>query len=559
MRCLRFPLLALATVFFISGCGGKDAPNQRGAQKAAKYYGEASKAEDSAMPTRSAPKARHSDTAEEPAGSERSEDAAPAEVASIPKRESPDAEPPRGPEPADEVRKPESKPEESKRVHRERQQIRAGTLTAGSLNDQKNLDDYRQYLSEAQQSPAGRNFPPFRLGERVLIEVKDSEGNGVSDAQVTVTQIGKVEGKDEGVLLDTWTRADGRTFFSTGWDAAAIDQAGEATFELTVRPPAGKPVVKTVSAAQSPWVVELDEITAKLPEQLDLALVVDTTGSMGDELNYLKVEFDNIVSRVHRMFPNVEQRYALICYRDEGDDYVVRNVIDFTSSPPDFRAKLAAQSAKGGGDTPEAMHLALENSLKLNWRRENTARVMFLVADAPPHHPHIQRAMTAVSDLRQKGVAVYPLAASSAMDECEFLMRAMAFLTRGQYLFLTDHSGVGNPHAKPHAPKYEVEPLNQLMIRMIASELSGKEVLATEIIATEESDGSDPPPIPQEQNQSAIEDHVEEYPVHPVTYRHGYNPQSHARPSIWDSGWFRFAAAIVIIAGILYVDHRMRT
>ena len=30
-------------------------------------------------------------------------------------------------------------------------------------------------------------------------------------------------------------------------------------------------------------------------------------------------------------------------------------------------------------------------------------------------------------------------------------------------------AGVGNPHAKPHAPKYEVEPLNQLMIRMIAS------------------------------------------------------------------------------------------
>ena len=56
----------------------------------------------------------------------------------------------------------------------------------------------------------------------------------------------------------------------------------------------------------------------------------------------------------------------------------------------------------------------------------------------------------------------------------------------GQYLFLTDHSGVGNPHAEPHVPDYQVERLDRLMIRMIASELSGKRFAADEVIAVED-------------------------------------------------------------------------
>ncbi len=463
-------------------------------------------------------------------------------------------EPPTTPKPTDSDLAVESL-EEKPNQNQYRFQIRPGTLTAGSLNDHQNLEDYRQYLSEAQQSAAGRNMPSFNIGQRVLIEVQDAQGNGVSDVHITVTEIGQAEGENEGVLLDTLTRADGKTFFSTGLDTRSQAE----TFELTIRPPGGEAIIKQVSSAQSPWVVELPQVSRTLPGQLDLALVVDTTQSMADELNYLKVELDNIVGTIHRLFPNVEQRYALVVYRDEGDDYVVRNVIDFTSSLPDFRAKLAEQSARGGGDIPEAMHIALEYSTKLSWRHENTARVMFLVADAPPHQPHVERTLAAVKDLRQKGVAVYPLAASGVMDECEFLMRATAFLTRGQYLFLTDHSGVGNPHAKPHAPKYEVEPLNQLMIRMIASELSGKSVLAQEIIATEESDGSEPPPIPQEQNQSSAVQPGEHHSVGAACssgadFRHTPN-----YVSVWDTTWFRIVAAVFIISGILFVDNRLRS
>jgi hypothetical protein len=66
------------------------------------------------------------------------------------------------------------------------------------------------------------------------------------------------------------------------------------------------------------------------------------------------------------------------------------------------------------------------------------------------------------------------------------MMRAIGFLTEGQYLFLTDHSGVGNSHAMPQAPSYSVEKLDQLMVRMIAEKLCGEAGLPQDVIAVEE-------------------------------------------------------------------------
>jgi hypothetical protein len=122
------------------------------------------------------------------------------------------------------------------------------------------------------------------------------------------------------------------------------------------------------------------------------------------------------------------------------------------------------------------MHRGLEDAAALEWRDGNTARVLFLVADAPPHAEHMARTMNAVNALRRKGVAIYPVACSGYDNPTEFVMRTSALLTGGQFLFLTDDSGVGNAHAEPHLTNYHVERLDKLMIRMIAGELAGKRI-----------------------------------------------------------------------------------
>jgi hypothetical protein len=243
-----------------------------------------------------------------------------------------------------------------------------------------------------------------------------------------------------------------------------------------VTPPAGAGEIKqSIPSGVSRWEVTLPSVRAALPRYLDLAIVLDTTGSMGDELKYLQSEIRGITTAIHKRFPEVEQRFALILYRDDGDEYITRP-FDFTASIDTFHKNLLKQSANGGGDYPEAMHRGLEEANQLRWRTEDTARVLFLIADAPPHAQHIPRTITAANALRKRGVAIYPVACSGYDDACEAVMRSCAMLTGSQFLFLTDDSGVGDSHGEPHIPFYQVQRLEQLMVRMIASELSGRRI-----------------------------------------------------------------------------------
>src|SRR5262249_10220563 len=145
--------------------------------------------------------------------------------------------------------------------------------------------------------------------------------------------------------------------------------------------------------------------------------------------------------------------YGLVLYRDEGDEYVTRP-FPFTASLDDFKTNLSAQRATGGGDEPEALHRGLEEAVQLSWRDADTARVLFLLTDAPPHAQFAGLTTTALNALRKRGVAVYPVACSGTSDPAEFVLRACALLTGSEYLFLTDDSGVGNPHGEPHIPFY---------------------------------------------------------------------------------------------------------
>ena len=64
---------------------------------------------------------------------------------------------------------------------------------------------------------------------------------------------------------------------------------------------------------------------------------------------------------------------------------------------------------------------------------------------------------------------MFPVAASGVDKPTEFLFRAMAAMTGGKYVFLTDDSGVGNSHEEPDITGYTVEKLNDLMVREIRS------------------------------------------------------------------------------------------
>ena len=338
--------------------------------------------------------------------------------------------------------------------------LQAGQLTAGEWDDNLNFERYQQYISDYLQSMP--DMPTIPSGDRVIVRVVDAEGTPVSNANVTISS------GDE-TLLNAPTASDGRVLFLPGHDGA--DAEDTLSIEIESELGAG-----TLSAD---FVVEdgvatfvLEDVAAELPDALDLAFVVDATGSMGDELEYLKAEIDYIAQSIEADHPNLPMRFALVVYRDIGDKYVTKTA-DFTSDLDDFRATLEKQSANGGGDYPEAMDKALADMNALSWNDGNTARVAFLVADAPPHRKDAGDFLKEVDSSRRQGIKLYTVAASGVADEAEYLMRVASQATLARYLFLTDDSGIGNAHAEPHIPCYHVQLLSDLTVRMVLSELSG--------------------------------------------------------------------------------------
>ena len=190
---------------------------------------------------------------------------------------------------------------------------------------------------------------------------------------------------------------------------------------------------------------------------------------MGDEISYLKAELKDVIGKIQDTLPNLDIQLGSVFYRDQGDAYITKTS-DLSSDISKTVNFIKNQSADGGGDEPEAVEEALEEAIKnLNWRENVTARLLFLVLDAPPHHnDEIVKKMQELTALAaEKGIRIIPVTCSGIGKSTEYLMRSLALATNGTYLFLTDHSGVGNPHIEPTTDEYDVELLNDLLIRVI--------------------------------------------------------------------------------------------
>jgi len=212
-------------------------------------------------------------------------------------------------------------------------------------------------------------------------------------------------------------------------------------------------------------------ISCQEVENVDVAFVVDATGSMGDEINFLQAEMSDIIFQSKQISNKLNFRFANVYYRDEGDSYVTKSM-DFNRILSESDAFINEQAAGGGGDFPEAMDVGLDSAInKLSWSESARARILFLILDAPPHQGSAvnERLQRLILQASEKGIRIVPIGASGIDKSTEYLMRALALGTNGTYTFLTDHSGIGNSHIKPSTDTYEVETLNAILVRIMKS------------------------------------------------------------------------------------------
>ncbi len=348
--------------------------------------------------------------------------------------------------------------------------VRAGVLTAGDIDDGLNLAAFQRYLAGAQKAVG---LPMANFGAPVLAQVLGPDGAPASGARVTLRLPKAAE-----AFYDGYAGVDGMvTVFP-----AALGAGRPGTVELRAFSGAGE-VSQLVQTGGARVQVALAGGGAVAPEFLDLVFVLDATGSMGDEIAWLARDLTQIVSRARSGFGGVDIRYGLIVYRDVGDDFVVKSY-GFTGSVAEMKAEVRAQTADGGGDYPEAAADALQAAMALPWRRGQGERLMFQIADAPPHGADAGRYLAAARAAAGANVQIFGLGASGVGAEAEYLLRQASALTGGRYLFLTDDSGVGGSHAEPTVSCYQVTALNDLMVRVLRAELSGRRIEAGSVVRT---------------------------------------------------------------------------
>ncbi|XEC93491.1 VWA domain-containing protein [Paenibacillus tarimensis] len=339
---------------------------------------------------------------------------------------------------------------------------RPGQLTAGEWNDTLNWSDWENLLNGQDGYGYQERWGFFNF-RRLVVEVSSKDGP-VADAIVIV--------KDKSGQFVWESRTDllGRAF---AYAELFDDQRERRESVYSVEVQVGQDIVKQYEnvpiSRQEVLKINVDG-KSDLPDTADIMFVVDTTGSMKDELQYLASELKDVVRRVDQESgQRLKLRLSANFYRDHYDDYVVRP-FPFTGDVEQAVKQIAAQTAEGGGDYPEAVDEALTDALhEHEWSREARARLLFLVLDAPPHDDSrsLARMRDLTKDAARMGVRIIPVVSSGTNIDTQYLMRFMAAATGGTYLFLTDHSGIGNDHIEPDVGEYEVQYLNDLLTGVI--------------------------------------------------------------------------------------------
>lgn len=332
---------------------------------------------------------------------------------------------------------------------------KSGILTAGEWSDNGDWDFFQTVLKNAPGWDLYQQSWNMWPSERITARVRSGQ-EPVPNAAVTLLD---VQGN---VLWNAVTDNKGNAYLFYG--IFGNQQAQPASIKVT----AGQLNAEQPVGAQDVAAVFNLEQAQPPRKSLDLMLVFDTTGSMGDELSYLQEELQNVVEQVRWNNANIPTRLSVNFYRDHGDAYIVRP-FPFTDEIPKAVKQLRQQSANGGGDYPEAVEMALENAVyDHDWATDST-KLLFLILDAPPHREQavIHSLQNAIDRASQMGIRIIPIASSGIDKETEFLLRTIAASTGGTYVFLTDDSGVGNSHIEPTIGNYTVQKLNKLLVEII--------------------------------------------------------------------------------------------
>ncbi|MCC6721842.1 MAG: carboxypeptidase regulatory-like domain-containing protein [Bacteroidia bacterium] len=337
--------------------------------------------------------------------------------------------------------------------------LKAGTLTAGEINDFSKWTLWNDLNEGELKSYISTWF--FLPKYRFCVLITNQNKIPLNDVEVVLKNY------DNKIIWQSRSDNTGKAeLWANLFDTSIL---GQNDFEIEIAYNGKTYSIEKAKKFENGINNYIINTTCDKKTNVDIVFAVDATGSMGDEIEYLQTELYDVIEKIKLNNSDLTLRMGSVFYRDIHDSYItkeqgltsnIREVIDF----------IKEQSADGGGDEPEAVDAALQVAIeKFDWSKEARTRIVFLVLDASPHQNKevVERIHKYTEMAAKLGIRIVPVVCSGIDKSGEYLMRSIALATNGNYVFLTDNSGIGNPHLAPSTDKYDVETLNNLLVRLM--------------------------------------------------------------------------------------------
>lgn len=300
--------------------------------------------------------------------------------------------------------------------------VPSGGVKAGEWDDNANYREFMKYLT----AQSGLGHTKLDVSHRRFIVVRDVNGRPVPSCDVEV--------RDKlGHRVELTTTGSGRAILFP--NAESLEKG---TLVATASCQSENVVIPFSSVAPD-GVVDLKLKKPRVMPNIrtiDIAFVLDTTGSMGEEIAALKKTLRTVSKTLAGM--NVRIRVGLVEYRDRQDAFLTR-LHQMTTDITGFDKRIDTLKANGGGDMPEDVNEGIRIAVEqLNWKKTSVARLAFLIGDAPPQLSYQNATSYAASMKRaqKQGVQIFTIAASGMDPLGQVVWRQIAQYTGGTNMFV---------------------------------------------------------------------------------------------------------------------------
>ncbi len=161
---------------------------------------------------------------------------------------------------------------------------------------------------------------------------------------------------------------------------------------------------------------------------VDVVFVVDTTGSMEDDIDAVRADMRQIIEHLSRRNP--EYRIGVVTYRDIYDVYLTRTNVTLTDDEAAISAAISGITVTGGDDWREHVYAGINTALDGQPWSARASQHIILMGDAPPHDdydndPRTHESVTTKAQTAPLRVRIHTIGIQCDKD-CEAALAAEA-------------------------------------------------------------------------------------------------------------------------------------